>query len=217
MGLAAPNHPFNRLTADLSCREVIWRLAARMIYERPLLGFGPMHFADQVTWFECGMAAHPHQAWLQWASEWGVPSALLVSWLAVKGCIHVFRDVLLSNGNCSRLNVLKVCLFASVLGALTQSMVDGVFVMPNTEIWLAVFSGWLLGISFQPSCESERRALHPLGLVWRWSFLAAGCLLVLVVVRDVPRLSDRVDDFAEAIGGPLMPRFWMQGVISFEK
>lgn len=217
MDVAARNHPGNRLTTDLSCREVIWRLAGRMIYERPLLGFGPMHFADQVTWFECGMAAHPHQAWLQWASEWGGPSALLVSWLVVKGCTYAFRDVLAAYGGRSRLNVLKVCLLAAVLGALAQSMVDGVFVMPNTELWLAVLSGWLLGVSVQPSCESGKNTLSPLGLVWRWSLLAAGCLLVLVVVRDVPRLSDRVDDFAEVIGGPLMPRFWMQGVISYER
>ena len=217
MGVTTLNHPGNRSMTDLSCRELIWRMAMGMIYERPFLGFGPMHFADQVTRFECGMAAHPHQAWLQWASEWGVPSALTVSWLAVKGGIHAFRDVVAANGGRSNLNVLKICLLGSVLGALAQSMVDGVFVMPNTELWLAILSGWLLGASGNSECEIDKSAVNPLGVFWRWSLLAAGCLLMLVVVRDLPRLTDRVDDFAEVIGGPLMPRFWTQGIISYEK
>jgi len=58
-----------------------------MILAKPLFGFGPMHYSDIAN----RIAAHPHQAWLQWASEWGVPSALVITWLVWKGARAVFR------------------------------------------------------------------------------------------------------------------------------
>lgn len=214
------NHPSDRLSTSLTGRAGIWGRAVDMIWMRPWLGFGPMHFADQFKGIHENIPAHPHQALLQWASEWGLPSLLLVSWLICRGCFHVFR-VLAKHGDAPAGGVgekgLMVCVFGAVLASLVQSMVDGVFVMPVTETWLVIMAGWLWGIYSCSQNFSASGVNHATNVAWRWAWLMAGCVLMFVVVRDLPRLNDRVEEFAEAFGGPLLPRFWTQGIISHEK
>lgn len=67
LGIEIANAASDRLTTSLSGRGPIWWQAWHMLVERPWLGFGPMHFADIPN----SIAAHPHQAILQWTSEWG--------------------------------------------------------------------------------------------------------------------------------------------------
>jgi hypothetical protein len=113
-----------------------------MLVERPWLGFGPMQFADIAN----SVAAHPHQAILQWASEWGVPSALCVALLAWRGGWATWSVLRQRAQAGERADLLRLCLFAALVGALVQSMVDGVIVMPNSQVWLALVVGWLLAL-----------------------------------------------------------------------
>lgn len=43
-------------------------------------------------------------------------------------------------------DLMRLCLFASLVGALAQAMVDGVIVMPYSQLWLAIIVGWLLAL-----------------------------------------------------------------------
>lgn len=207
LGIEMLNYAGDRLTTSLSARDVIWHQAWEMIKERPLLGFGPMHFAD----IHNPVAAHPHQAILQWACEWGVPSTLLVGWLAARGLFATLILIRKKAASSEPVDVLRICLFASLLGALAQSMVDGVIVMPYSQLWLAIVVGWLMGIH-EWSVMSE-----PSGPALRWGWLAIMVLavgfLVYVVVRDFPHLDEREQQYAHDFGGNLQPRFWLQGFI----
>jgi O-antigen ligase len=210
LGIEIVNFAGDRLTTSLSARDIIWHQALEMIKERPLLGFGPMHFAD----IHNLVAAHPHQAILQWACEWGVPSTLLVGWLAVRGLFTTFKLIRRKAASSEPVDLLRICLFASLLGALAQSMVDGVFVMPYSQLWLAIVVGWLMGIH-EWSVKPE-----PSGPILRWSWgatmiLAVG-FLVYVVIRDFPHLDEREQQYAHDFGGNLQPRFWRQGVIAIK-
>lgn len=214
------NHPSDRLSPDSTGRVRIWGRAFDMVLIRPWLGFGPMHFADQFRGIHEGIPAHPHQAFLQWASEWGLPSALLVSWLIFLGCFGVFRMI------CKRGDApaeiagdigLIACVFGAVLASLVQGMVDGVFVMPVTETWLAILAGWLWGIFTESRKGCASGVSSAASVVWRCLWLGAGCVLMFAVVRDLPRLNDRVDDYGAVFSGELLPRFWTQGIISHEK
>ena len=182
-----------------------------MIRERPWLGFGPMHFADIAN----DIAAHPHQAILQWASEWGVPSALCVMVLAVRSgwvAMGMLRRCQLSMAS---VDLLRLCLFAALVGAMTQAMVDGVIVMPNSQLWLALVVGWLMALHVRQAPAGDSRPL----LYWAWmsaSVLAVG-LLVFVAIRDVPHLVERQRHYIGTSDGLLQPRFWTQGVIALEK
>lgn len=210
LGIVISNGAVDRLTTSLSGRGPIWWQAWSMIIERPWLGFGPMHFADIAN----DIAAHPHQAILQWASEWGVPSTLcviaLVAW-AGWSTLDVLRKRALS---LAPVDLLRLCLFASLIGALTQAQVDGVIVMPVSQLWLALVVGWLMGLHVWrvPSVAP----VPALSRVWMAASVVAVGLLVFVAIRDVPRLKERSEHYMGLSNGHLQPRFWVQGVIALE-
>ncbi|MCS3416797.1 O-antigen ligase [Pseudomonas sp. BIGb0450] len=211
LGLEVSNAAADRLTTSLSGRGPIWWQAWSMIVERPWLGFGPMHFADIAN----DIAAHPHQALLQWASEWGVPSALCVIVLVARASwatVGVLRERALS---LAPVDLLRLCLFGALVGALTQSMVDGVIVMPVSQLWLALVVGWLMALHVW-----RTPPVAPAPIFYRtWlaaSVVAIG-LLVFVATRDVPHLTQRSEHYMKLSDGHLQPRFWVQGVIALEK
>jgi putative inorganic carbon (HCO3(-)) transporter len=211
LGIDVSDVAADRLTTSLSGRGPIWWQAWGMIVERPWLGFGPMHFADIAN----DIAAHPHQAILQWACEWGVPSTLCMVVLALRGgwaTVTLMRERTLSM---ARIDLLRLCLFASLVGASTQAMVDGVIVMPNSQLWLALVVGWLMALHVWQTPQSISAPL-PLGAWMAASVLAVG-LLVYVAIRDVPQLTERNQHYVGSSKVHLQPRFWAQGVIALEK
>jgi len=210
LGLTVLNFAGDRLTTSLSARDVIWQQAWDMIRARPWLGFGPMHFAD----IHNPIAAHPHQAILQWACEWGIPSTLLVMWLVGRGLWATFRLVRERADSNDPVDLLRVCLFASLIGALTQSMVDGVIVMPYSQLWLSLVVGWLMGIHVWNSDPTKPNAF----IHWSWMGIssAAVLFLVYVVIRDLPHLDERNKLYQQQYGGHFQPRFWAQGVIAIK-
>ncbi|WP_425357955.1 O-antigen ligase family protein [Pseudomonas asplenii] len=210
LGIGVSNFAGDRLTTSLSARDVIWQQAWDMIRERPWLGFGPMHFAD----IHNPIAAHPHQAILQWACEWGIPSTLLVMWLVGRGLWATFRLVRERADSNDPVDLLRLCLFASLIGALTQSMVDGVIVMPYSQLWLSLVVGWLMGIHVWKGEPAKPNAF----IHWSWMGIstAAVLFLVFVVIRDLPHQDARNELYQQQYGGHFQPRFWVQGVIAIK-
>lgn len=208
LGFNISNGASDRLTTSLSGRGPIWWQAWHMLVERPWLGFGPMHFADIAN----KIAAHPHQAMLQWASEWGVPSALCVAVLAWRGgwaTLAVLRERALS---AEPVDLLRLCLFAALVGALVQSMVDGVIVMPNSQVWLALVVGWLIALHV---ARTPASAALPLARnLWKALGVLAVGLLVFIAMRDVPHIQQAQQQYLDGEGSHLQPRFWAQGVIA---
>lgn len=208
MGIDVVNFAGERLNTSLSARELLWQQAWTMIQEHPLLGFGPMHFAD--IWNPYG--AHPHQAILQWASEWGIPSTLCVAGLALYGL--VVTALLLRNRAHSRapVDLLRLCLFASLVGALTQAMVDGVIVMPYSQLWLAIIVGWLLALHEWQITPVSRSLI--LDRLWIACLVLAAGLIFYTIIRDFPDLENLQQQSGQSFGGPSLPRFWLQGIIA---
>lgn len=208
LGIEVSNFAGDRLTTSLSAREILWQQAWAMIKERPLLGFGPMHFAD--IWN--AVAAHPHQAILQWACEWGIPSTLCVAGLALYGLSTTAVLVRKRAQSLEPVDMMRLCLFASLIGALTQSMVDGVIVMPYSQLWLAIIIGWLLALHEWQT--APRPASIALSRAWLLCLTLATGMILYTIVRDLPDMDTRRQQFSEDFGGRYLPRFWMQGVIA---
>ena len=209
LGIDVVNYAGERLTTSLSARDIIWHQAIVMIEQRPLLGFGPMQFADIPN----AVAAHPHQAILQWASEWGIPSTILVCAIALYG-LWTTQSLIRKNAvSYQPVDALRICLFASIIAGLAQAMVDGIIVMPYSQLWLAILVGWLLGVHAQ-----SHLAEHSVSAVSRkaWLGIASAALVILgyVVVSDFPNLDTQQQDYLTKRGGRLQPRFWAQGVIA---
>ncbi|EPN59413.1 putative pilus biosynthesis-like protein, partial [Pseudomonas syringae pv. actinidiae ICMP 19096] len=208
LGIEVSNFAGDRLTTSLSAREILWQQAWEMIKQRPLLGFGPMHFAD--IWN--AVAAHPHQAILQWACEWGIPSTLCVAGLALYGLSTTAVLLRKRAQSLEPVDLMRLCLFASLIGALTQSMVDGVIVMPYSQLWLAIIVGWLLALHEWQA--APRPASVALSRAWLLCLTLATGMILYTIVRDLPDMDTRRQQFSEDFGGRYLPRFWMQGVIA---
>lgn len=193
--------------ATLSDRDIIWSMALDMVVDRPLLGFGPMHFADVYN----TVAAHPHQAVLQWAAEWGVPSAILVSWVFLRAFRTTASVLVDRKASALAVDRLRGCLAASALALLVQAMVDGVLVMPYSQLVLSVVLGWLWALHPVEASSFGRVSkvnIYP----FLAGFLVAIAWLVHIVLRDYPMISDPNFMFND-IRDAGFPRFWLYGMI----
>src|SRR5690606_24110120 len=166
----------------------------------------PMHLA----YFPAAevSAANPHNAVLQLAAEWGLPASFLG--IACAG-IALRRFAIFQRAACTR-SPLSVALLCALLGAATQSLVDGVIVMPYTQIFLMVVAGWALGMYWdQVGSDPGRRKISPKF----YGIAFAGCigLLAWKVGTDAPRLVERQHAYVVDHGTYLHPRFWQQGWI----
>ena len=211
LGVELSNGAADRLTTSLSGRGPIWLQAWHMILGRPWLGFGPMHFADIAN----DIAAHPHQAILQWASEWGMLSTLCVVVLVSRAGWATVGVLRARAQSVAAEDLLRLCLFAALVGAITQAMVDGVIVMPNSQLWLALVVGWLMALHVWRTPSTPPLLL--LHKAWMAASVLAVGLLVFIALRDGPHLTERIQHYVGSSKVHLQPRFWAQGVIALEK
>ncbi|SFD31578.1 O-antigen ligase family protein [Phytopseudomonas straminea] len=187
------------LRAGLSARDILWMDAWSMALDNPWFGAGPMHFAA----LHNDIAAHPHQMILQWLAEWGAPATTLVLILICKGMwsgTHYLRS--------DKSTETDASLWAAILGALVLAQVDGVFVMPYTQTWLAILVGvaiarWSAGPVFiRGWCLSRVMLAFPCAL-----------LLAAILIFDVPQLPFVQQHYLEEHVTGWKPRFWQQGWI----
>lgn len=180
----------------LSARELLWWEASDKIVESPFFGVGPMGFAS------LGNIAgnHPHQVILQFAVEWGLPAALLAAYMLGRFFLHCHRAI---GGVMSAPDLKAFGLYFAVLAANIQAMVDGVYVMPYSQTWLAIVTGALFGV-----CVLNRSAANiSVKMVMVAIMVAAQACLLFVVCRDA---SDLIYDQQRQ----LLPRFWLNGDLS---
>ncbi|MCY1292581.1 hypothetical protein D9M69_453230 [compost metagenome] len=194
----------DRLSLSMSGREVLWSKAWGMFLENPWFGAGPMSFAGIAS----PLGAHPHQAILQWMSEWGGVSALLVILLLGRSAwIFYLQARKAESGESS---VLEMCLMGSFIASAVHAMFDGSLVMPYTQIWLSILIGWAWGV------HSEQCSDNQGSVAWSHVMLPVlvSLLLVFVVVRDIPQIivESRQDQSALACWREA-PRFWYNGII----
>lgn len=200
----------NRLInpATLSGREVLWSLAWTNIQTHPLLGLGPMHLATIRNDF----GAHPHNAVLQLAAEWGVPAALALVLPVAAGMLRLVARL---RENEAAPNVLLVCLTGSLLAAGAQSMVDGVIVIPYTQTLLVLVAGWALGAYFRDAVPA--RFASRSGWAARQGIFLLQAVALAALLRGVfPEVLSRgeITEAYVAAGQPLpLPRYWAVGWI----
>ena len=128
----------------LSGREIIWSLAWQQFLLHPWLGIGPMHFAALGS----PVAAHPHQIVLQLLSEWGLPVTSLIMWVVARWFFQSGKK--LKHITQLQAPFVGVYLFFALTASMMQAMVDGVLVMPYTQLWLFLLGGWAVAVFSDP-------------------------------------------------------------------
>lgn len=188
------------LRSGLSAREVLWNEAWQLASDNPWLGVGPMHFSAYVN----SVAAHPHQMLLQWASEWGVPVAAVVLGLTGWGVFCAARFL-----RHQPAFEMDAALWAALVGGLVLAQVDGVFVMPYTQTWMAMVVA--LALARWSSCQP---------LVGQQSYLMMSAAVMVVgilghvLITDALDLPEIIQRFFERNTSAVLPRFWSQGWIT---
>lgn len=195
---------------SLSLREVLWETALVFVAQHPLLGVGPMHYAYWAT----EVAAHPHNAVLQWLAEWGVPAGLLLTGVWAVGGISLAAQVrrAAEQGD-NQARLFRVALLAALAGASAQAMVDGVLVMPVSQVLLALLTGWAIGQ--WPGAAGARVAGREERLLLTLAVLFAAAAVAYGVAPEIGQLAERQQAFLAGRDPNtiLLPRFWALGWI----
>ncbi len=204
----------NRLPdiANLAFRDVLWKSAFEHVVAHPILGIGPMHFA----YYPNAVAAHPHMSLLQWAAEWGLPSALLVLGVVLHAGMSYVRQLrATAPEDGTGAYTLRLGLLASLCAAAAQSLVDGVIVMPYSQTLLAVICGWALAIH-QCSSPSPNRIDWAAERIGMAIILLSIALLLGGVFPEIRAIASKEGAFNASVIQEqvlLRPRFWSQGWI----
>lgn len=184
-------------------RLVLWDQAILMIKNYPIFGVGPMHYA----WFN-KTNGHPHNGILQLTAEWGLPATLII--LAI--CVYAFfcwykkfsinqlitKSILDKN--------LSIILFFTIITNAAYSMVDGVIVMPISQVLMFTMIGLMLGQYI--SSENLKLSYKPRFRPW-----IAGFLLIVMAWSTYPELKQGFsgDKKGFSLGHTAIgPRFWRE-------
>lgn len=193
---------------DDNNRFEFWRQAAEMVRSAPLLGVGPENYAYHQ---QGGVAAHPHNAALQIASEWGLIALLVLVGVAGWAMVAWIRTASARPPGPER--AVGVALTASVLAAGGLAMLDGVIVMPVSQVAGALVIGLALGTHQAAAHRSALRSGQ------KMQAAVAGCAVALVAVLITtasPYLWSPRDTLEDKLAENedvwyLTPRFWVWG------
>ena len=189
-------------------RNVLWDQVAELFMSSPWLGVGPMHFAQTVN----PVAAHPHNAYLQLLVEYGLPAAVLVAILVVVFLRRVFTDL---RREASNSPALVAALIVSTVAMLVDSAFSGNWVMPVSQLWIAVLLALLL--SLNPRVAEAQPIPRPRG----FAMVGRALVLAAMVAATAQALVESFDAQPHVQTGEAMkmsigraaqtPRFWSHG------
>jgi len=192
-----------------SGRIALWQIAIQYIIDNPWLGIGPMHYA----YYPGPTNAHPHNSFLQWACEMGIPSTLLVISLIFTGLYSWVKKFykLTKTETLYVPSHLWIGLFCTLCSGLIYSLVSGVIVMPLSQIMMVLIIGWMLGIYFQDQETKPASQLQHISFM-----LLAGVTLITLTYTVLPSLLPRLNSYTDLPyqDYPIIaPRFWQIGGI----
>ena len=189
-----------------------WATCIELLKTHPWLGVGPMHFA----WapYRIASGAHPHNAFLQWLAEWGLPSTVIMSGLVVWGGGRwMQQERAASTAPVETSNAIRVGLVAAVLAGTAHAMVSGLLVMPVSQVLLALVGGWAWG---RYRHDEDQTAAVPSvrARTILCGLLVGSMLIVGSSLRDLSTIEERRSAFLEtADRSRFSPRYWAQGYI----
>lgn len=210
-GMSAFSTLVERTASDpASHRMFLWERAVGLIAHHPLLGVGPMHFAHNAGDLHTG--AHPHDWLLQFGSEWGLPAlACLIAAIA-----FALRALLRAGPGIAKEDTVNQAMLTAMLtGAvaiLVDGLVSGLFVMPQSQLAIALFLGCAMGWyrTVVPAPRAAGRIMRPLSSV----LVVAAMVGIASVWPEMPaRLADQPLTAAQQAlnTGTHWPRLWEAG------
>jgi O-antigen ligase len=183
-------------------RLELWNQAILMIKTHPIFGVGPMHYA----WFN-KTNGHPHNSILQIAAEWGLPATAIILSIVIYAFYCWFKkfspNQLKTKSTLDK--NLSIILFFTMITNAAYSMVDGVIVMPISQVLMFTMIGLMLGqyVSTE-NAVSYKSTFRP------W---IAGILLISLAWSTYPEIKQGFsgDRKGFSMGHTAIgPRFWRE-------
>lgn len=193
-------------------RFQLWWLAWEYIESAPWLGVGPMHYAH----YPNPKAAHPHNLYLQFAAEWGLPWALAALTAATWGLLRLANAIRACS--CPQQTSVGVGLFTAWLAVAVDAMFSGNFVMPMSQVSIAFLAGWSISW-LRRSASPAEQAVRSIALPHRAGRIAAMVVLlsqmwlVWSIWPEAAQLTQHLEQVKEQIvrNVRVNPRFWSHG------
>lgn len=194
-------------TSD-SGRLDLWFLAIKQWMEAPILGTGPMHFAELINEVH---HAHPHNFFIQVLSEWGLIAFLAflvvlgLGLFFVKNKFNEFKPE-------SRNQFVYISFTWSLLAALIHSLVSGIMHTPMSQLWLILILTWFFGYKVR-SMKPAKLTYH----VPAYTYIVALFIVIALVWNDLFSLQEMYQSYVENYPDTQsFPRFWGQGLFPIE-
>ena len=206
-----------RTSADPnSGRWPLWQRALELVQVHPWLGVGPLHFAHHSQ--DLKIAAHPHNAFLQIAAEWGLPALIALIALVLRGGHALQRAGRAILPMDLRNQTLFSAFAATGVSILVDSFVSGLVVMPASQLWITLYIGcaWGWAASYTGIYEPKKFVLSS-GVCYG---LAAGILMLLIFnvrglwpeILDLPRHESESQALrSQREESHFAPRIWRAG------
>ena len=186
-----------------SDRIELWSQCLNFIQNHPFLGIGPMHFA----WYS-NTNAHPHNSVLQLMAEWGLPAALLILAVTGYGLLCWLRKFNIDNlQHKTKLDCnLAIALFFTVMSSFAYSLVDGVIVMPISQVLMFTIIGLMIGYYTKDNVtEVKRKSV--------FMPIFAAITLVALIWSTLPEILQSASGDAKRFSmgySAAGPRFWLE-------
>ncbi|RQO60576.1 hypothetical protein DBR47_09535 [Paucibacter sp. KBW04] len=195
-------------------RFLLWNLAIEYFKSSPILGVGPMNFAE----FKNPKGAHPHNIYLQVLSEFGLPFFLLFFGSLVVQVVRLTQYL--------KLNLQHFATSGIALGsflALVAAAIDGIFsgnfVMPTSQVWIALTLGLFLASLARQRCLVELSGLRRQGssnLLWRGFLVLLLCSQLWMAIqslKEVMQPEPRIGVRSQTTEPSELwrPRYWLDG------
>jgi putative inorganic carbon (hco3(-)) transporter len=196
------------LRDSTSDRIELWDICIKMMEYHPFVGVGPMHY----YWYT-KVGTHPHNSVLQLGAEWGIPATLIMLCIAGYGFYCWYKKfnanaiILLPKLECH----LSIILFFTIITNAAYSLVDGVIVMPISQVLMFTIIGMMIGqyqhgITLNALNNLEKRQ-------FRFRATFAGIMLIALVWSALPEVIQGLSGNPRGFSsGPniVNPRIWMQ-------
>ena len=193
-----------------SGRIELWKIALSITHKYPWFGAGPMSY----PWFS-PVNYHPHNSVLQLSAEWGLPATSIILSLAGYGIycwLKRFSASKLQAESKLDSNFAIILLFTIVANA-AYSLVDGVIVMPMSQVMMFTVIGIMIGQYGYAHIKSPQK--NPTQNKLKFRPIFAGVVLLALVWSNLPELERGLARYERGFSlGPdrINPRIWIQMV-----
>lgn len=214
-GLSQPSAPSSESQLTSHTRLFFFHAAWLMAWHHPILGVGPMHYTYygfHLNLKPGRLVAHPHNAWLSIAAQWGLLVALIASAIFIQALVSIIKQLWQSPLDTTR-KTIRLGITASFAAGILHACVSGIIIMPLSQALLVVIIGWMIG-EYMPKPAWSGHINTTNWIISAVLVLIATSILIYGVYPMWGHWSDNLLSYAQQTGShKAAPNFWSQGFI----